>query len=309
WVASNGTAELVAYAGDGTRLGEVAVPEGASGAGAAPTGLVFNTTSDFVIGSGRRSGPATLITASEDGTISAWNPDVNATQAVLVVDNSEDGSVYKGVTIAQMHGSSFVYAANFHNGTVDVFDADFNPVTLSSSAFQDRRIPANYAPFNVQNVGNRIFVTYAQQDDMKHDDVPGPGHGFVDVFTSNGKLISRFAARGSLNSPWAVLPVRPRLSGTNTTVLIGNFGDGFISAFTGRLNTVQGTLFQGTKTTIEPVATIGGQSLQIDGLWGMAIRNASDQPVRPSIVFASGPNDEQNALVGFLVPTRMGFLR
>jgi uncharacterized protein (TIGR03118 family) len=307
-VAGNGAAELVAYSGDGTRLGQVEVPQGTNSTGAAPTGLVFNTTSDFVIGSGKRSGPATLITASEDGTISAWNPDVNATQAVLVVDNSEDGSVYKGVTIAQMHGSSFVYAANFHNGTVDVFDADFNPVSLSSSAFQDKRIPANYAPFNVANVGNRIFVTYAMQDDMKHDDVPGVGHGFVDVFTTNGKLISRFAAIGTLNSPWAVLPVRPRMSGTNTTVLIGNFGDGLISAYTGRLNTVQGVVFQGTRTLVEPVVAFGNRPIKIDGLWGMAIRTGSDQPRRPSIVFASGPNDEQDALVGYLAPIRMGFL-
>jgi uncharacterized protein (TIGR03118 family) len=160
---------------------------------AAPTGQVFNpNTANF--------GGAHFIFATEDGTISAWS---GGTNAVLKVDNSGANSVCKGLAMASNGSGTFLFATDFHNHAINVFDKNFNPVTLSGS-FTDPSLPAGYAPFNIQASGGMLFVTYAVQNAAKHDDVAGPGHGILDIFDTNGKFVQRLVSRGALNSPWGM---------------------------------------------------------------------------------------------------------
>src|SRR5262249_6810327 len=167
--------------------------------------------------------------ATEDGTISGWNPAVDSGSSVLVVDNSEGGTgaVYKGLAIGQTDDDTFLFAANFRNGTVDVFDQNFQPV----NSFTDPKLPDGYAPFNVQVLDDRLFVTFALQDEAKHDDVAGPGHGFVDEFDLNGDLLHRVASRGVLDSPWGLAIAPSSFGDFANDLLVGNFGDGAINVF------------------------------------------------------------------------------
>jgi uncharacterized protein (TIGR03118 family) len=197
-------------------------PASAPGTTSAPTGIVFNGTSDFVVSftdthGHTTSGPAAFIFATEDGTISGWNPGVSPTgsspsvQAVLAVDNSASGAVYKGLTEVTMPttggalpAGQYLFATNFHSGNIDVFDSSFKPVSLPAGAFQDATLPTGYAPFGIQSIGNAVYVTYAKQNAAKHDDVEGPGNGFVDVYSLSGKLMMRLGGAGvqpELNSP------------------------------------------------------------------------------------------------------------
>src|SRR5882724_12325340 len=223
WVADNGTGLSTLYNGNtGVKISlTVTVP-------GAPTGIVFSGGADFVVTSGTKSGPARFIFASEDGTISGWNPAVAATQAVVGVDNSAGGAVYKGLAIASTAAGVRLYATNFHAGTVDVFDAAFHPVP---GGFSDGALPPGYAPFGIRNLGGTIYVTYALQDADREDDVAGVGHGFVDAFDTQGNLLRRVASRGRLNSPWGLAVAPSDFGEFSGNLLIGNFGDGHINAF------------------------------------------------------------------------------
>src|SRR5262249_48946906 len=159
-------------------------PEGVPGP-SAPTGQVFNPTSDFVVTENGRSGPAFFIFATEDGTIAGWNPQVDARSAVLAVDNSESGAVYKGLALGTSSAGNVLYATTFHAGTVDVFDASFAPITLDGG-FIDRHAKSGYGPFGIARLNGRVFVSYAKQDADKHDDVRGVGNGYIDVFDLDG---------------------------------------------------------------------------------------------------------------------------
>src|SRR6184192_4390247 len=204
WVADNGTDSSTLYNGStGAKLSlRVSVP-------GAPTGVVFNGGTGFVVMSGSASGAARFIFATEEGTILGWSPSVAPTQAVVAVDNSAGGAVYKGLAIASTAAGDRLYATNFHAGTVDVFDAAYHPVL---GGFTDAALPPGYAPFGIRHLGSTIYVTYALQDADKHDDVAGVGHGFVDAFDTEGNLLRRVASTGRLNSPWG-LAVAPSISG------------------------------------------------------------------------------------------------
>ena len=219
WVADNGAGVITHYdlcsnklppamiqlfLADGTTL-------------AAPTGLVRNNTSGFLV----NGSPAFLITATEDGDIFAID---NSFNAFLVVDNSATGAVYKGLTIA----NNQLYVTNFNAGTVEVYDNAFNQ--LSGFSFSDSSLPAGFAPFNIATICNKLYVTYALQDAAKHDDVAGPGNGFVNIFNFDGTFVKRFASQGPLNSPWAILKGPKNLCLEND-IIIGNFGDGAINVF------------------------------------------------------------------------------
>jgi len=211
---------------------------------------------------------------------------VDQANAILQVDNSGNGAIYKGLALASNPMGLFLYATNFFAGTVDVFDSTFKPATLPGS-FSDPGIPKGYAPFGIALIDGSLFVTYALQDADKHDDQKGLGHGFVDVFDTSGNLIRRFASEGLLNSPWAVVRAPENFGLFSTRILIGNFGDGHISGFDS-LGVLHGQLGD---ATFKPIS--------IPGLWGLSFGNAAGSD--PSKLYVTaGPNGEENGVFGFL---------
>jgi uncharacterized protein (TIGR03118 family) len=259
---------------------------------AAPTGIVWNPAASFVVPGTKI--PAVFIFSTEDGTISAWAGGLNpADNAVIAADESMSGAVYKALAVAVNVKGPFLFAANFSKGTVDVFgpngaDGMFTKVTLDGN-FTDPQIPAGYAPFNIANIDGDLFVTYAKQDAEKHDDVAGPGHGFVDVFDTDGHLIRRFESRGRLNSPWGVARASFAFGPFSGKILIGNFGDG-------RIN-----VFNNDGTFVDQLEDAHGRPLVIDGLWTLTLgggRNSSPD----TLYFTAGPNDETNGLFGTITP-------
>lgn len=259
-----------------------------------PTGIVFNgSATDFLLAPGKQS---VFIWCTEDGTISGWNPGVNATMAIIKVDKSQKpkpghGAVYKGLTLTEIDGQKYLLAANFRSGRIDVFDTAFKQQKLSDDAFDDDRIPHGFAPFNVQGVGPNIYVTYAKQDDDKHDDVPGAGSGFVDVYSRRGKLLQRLDHGPWLNSPWGVVLAPADFGEFSHTLLIGNFGSGTIAAF----NPVTGD-FLGN------MLAPNGFTLSIDGLWALAFGNGGPSGPGNTLFFTAGPNGEMDGLFGTLTP-------
>ncbi len=201
WVADNGTDVSTIYDGDGNPRSLVVQVEGA------PTGMVFNGGPNFIVMDGPFSGPSVFMWATESGTILGWNPNVPppppSTQSFVVLDRSGVGAIYKGLAIASTDGGDFIYATDFHNARVDMFDGEFNLVT-PPGAFVDPGIPHGFAPFGIQNIGGQIFVSYAKQDADAEDEVAGQGLGFVDVFDTAGNFLHRVATRGPLNAPWGL---------------------------------------------------------------------------------------------------------
>src|SRR5438132_4554375 len=225
-IADNGPGRsALSHVGSATLPLIVKVP-GVRGGQSAPTGLVFNGGTSFVVTNSAGTSPARFIFASEDGTISGFR----GVPVVIAVDNSASGAVYKGLAIASTTTGDVLYATNFHAGTVDVFDGHFNPIHMTG-AFTDPALPAGYAPFGIQDIGGTIYVTYALQNAERHDDVAGEGHGFVNVFDTNGNLIRRVASRDNLNSPWGLALAPADFGAFSNDLLVGNFGDGRVHAF------------------------------------------------------------------------------
>jgi len=300
WVADNHSGVSTVYDGNGTPfpvgsplIVTIPPPNGsAPGAQAAPTGMVVNTTSDFVVSQGGASAPALFIFATEDGTISGWSQSVNVSEAVLVVDDSDQEAIYKGLAIGSDAGRSRLYTTDFHGGTVDVYDGSFEEIE-SSSAFTDSNIPAGFAPFGIQNVNGKIYVTYAKQDEDKEDDLPGLGNGYVDVFETDGTFVRRFASQGQLNSPWGIVQAPASFGQFGGAILIGNFGDGHINAFNATSAAFLGQLDQP-----------GGGAIVIEGLWALVFGNGASAGSADALFFTAGPNDEEDGLFGML--TAMG---
>ena len=288
WVADNGADLSTLYNGNtGAKLGLTVSVAGA------PTGIVFNGGSGFVVTSGAASGPARFIFATEQGTVLGWNPTVAATQAVVAVDNSAGGAVYKGLAIASTVAGDRLYAANFHAGTVDVFDAGFHPV---SAGFSDAALPPGYAPFGIRNLGGAIYVTYALQDADRRDDVAGVGHGFVNAFDTDGHLLRRVASRGRLNSPWGLALAPADFGQFSGNLLVGNFGDGHINAFD--LARFAGN---GELQPRGQLHAADGPPIAIDGLWALAFGNGASAGPTNALFFTAGPFDEAHGLFGKLV--------
>jgi uncharacterized protein (TIGR03118 family) len=297
WVSDNNAGVTTLYNGAGQPvfpLGEpfVTIPAPDGGPGGTPTGTVFNGTSDFAVTQNGKSAPSLFLFATEDGTISGWTPGVNKASAVLAVNNSaatdgagDVGAVYKGLTNGSVGTNNYLYATNFRFGTVDVFDGKFNQQSWAG-AFTDPNLPAGYAPFGIQNIGGLIYVTYALQNGEKHDDLKGPGHGFVDIYTTSGAMVSRFASAGALNSPWGLAAAPATFGNFHGDILVGNFGDGRISAFTPG-GTFRGQLKSETSAPI-----------QISGLWGLRFGNGGNGGDVNSLFFAAGINDEADGLFG-----------
>jgi uncharacterized protein (TIGR03118 family) len=292
WIADNHSGLSTVYNAAGQPFPTnnplvVTIPPPPGGAPpASPTGIVFNGSSGFELG----GKPAAFIFATEDGTISAWN---GSSSAVLQVDNSSS-AVYKGLAIGSNSSGNFLYAANFKGGTVDVFDSKFKPVALAGS-FKDPSLPAGYAPFNIQNVGSILYVTYAKQNAEGHDDVAGPGNGFVDVFDTNGNMVRRLISNGPLNSPWGVAVAPAAFGSLGGNLLVGNFGDGTINAFDPT-----------TGQFIGEMQNAAGNPISIEGLWSLKFGNGGLAGDPNTLFFTAGISGggtvEDHGLFGDLQP-------
>lgn len=287
WVANNGSATSTLYDGDGVpQTLVVAIPPGSSGT-ASPTGIVYNGSTSFQVTQNGVSGASAFIFATENGTLSGWSPAVNRNNAVLVVDTGATGAVYKGLAIANYAGANYLYAADFRNARVDVYDASWKRVTLPGGAFADPNLPAGYAPFGIQAIGGRIVVAYAQRTSGSIDETKGAGLGVVDVFDASGALVKRLVTGGALNAPWGIAMAPANFGGASNMLLVGNFGDGKINVYNPDTGAFAGTLMRAD-----------GSAIVIDGLWGIAFGNGvSNQPTN-TLFYTAGPGDEAHGLYG-----------
>jgi uncharacterized protein (TIGR03118 family) len=283
WTANNGTNTSTLYSGTGAKVAlTVAVAGG-------PTGTVFNgSTTDFVISQNGRSGAARFLFATEAGTVAGWSPSVNGATAVTGADRSSAGAIFKGLAIA----NNRLYAADFHNARVDVFDASFGLMALPG-AFQDPKIPKGFAPFGIQALGGNIFVTYAKQDAAAKDDVPAPGQGYVDEFTPDGKLVAQVVnsqkKNAPLNAAWGLALAPTGFGNFAGDLLVGNFGNGRVSAYAKN----------GSKWVYKGQLRVGdGTPIAIDGLWAIAFGNGSASGPTTTLYFLSGPGGEKHGLFG-----------
>ena len=301
WVANNHSETSTLYDGDGKAQAATAplIVQFAAATGGTtfdPTGIVFNGGTDFTVTSAGISGVAKFIFDGEGGMIAGWSPGVDLTHAVTMYSDS-GGAVYKGLAVAQNNGNSFLYATDFHNGKIDVFNAAFVKQATSATAFTfaDSSIPAGFTPFGIQTIpgsgaagATQIYVTYAQQQAPdNHDNANGAGLGYVDIYDTNGKLIKQLIAKGALNAPWGIALAPADFGTLSKMLLVGNFGDGKINAFDPASGTFVGSVNDST-----------GAAIATAGLWGIAFGNdAANQP-HNTLFFAAGPNDEANGSYG-----------
>jgi uncharacterized protein (TIGR03118 family) len=296
WVSSNGEGLSTLYSGDVNAVTppikfvknglEVTIPQGD------PTGQVANTTSDFVITDGNgHSGAPAFIFATENGIIAGWNPGVPPTtpppsKQAFIGFQSQDGAVYKGLAIGSNKDGNFLFAADFHNGKIDVLDKNYKLTTLDGD-FSVPGLPSGYAPFGIQAIGDKLYVTYAKQDAAGHDEVDGKGLGFVAVFDTEGHFQGPLISGKELNAPWG-LAIAPQDFGQfGGALLVGNFGDGHINAFDPTSGKFLGQLMKAP-----------GQPLVIDGLWGITFGNGKSAGDTSTLYYAAGPDSEAHGLFG-----------
>jgi hypothetical protein len=269
WVADNGSDKATLYQGaSATSVSKVGLV--VSVTGAAPTGQVFNSDSSaFIVKDDLgNSGSSLFLFDTENGTIDGWSPGVNP------------------------NGTGPSIATNFRSGRVEAYDSTFTPVEMPGGLFVDPGLPAGYGPFGIAEVKGNLYVTFAQQDATLHDDVAGPGHGFVDVFTNAGAFVRRLVTRGALNSPWG-LALAPRSFGRfGGDLLVGNFGNGLINAYNPTNGASLGRLRQPN-----------GLPIQIDGLWGLKFGNGNAAKTG-QLLFSAGPSEESHGLLGKIVVAR-----
>ncbi|HEY3755853.1 MAG TPA: TIGR03118 family protein [Opitutaceae bacterium] len=272
WIADNGSGVSTLYTGAGAKLGLTVTIQPAPGGTvpAPPTGIVFNGSSGF--------GGDHFIFDTEDGTIAGWS---GGTTAALTV-NQFPNSVFKGLTLGSSGGNTYLYATDFRQGTVDVFNTSFGATTLAGS-FSDPTLPAGYAPFNIANINGDLYVTYALQDAAKHDDVGGLGNGYIDVFSSDGTFLRRLVSNGPLDSPWGLAVAPSDFGDFSNDLLVGNFGNGEINAFNPMTGAFDGTLDD-----------THGNPLAIQGLWGLDFGNGSGSGPLNTLYFTAGiPGPDQ----------------
>jgi uncharacterized protein (TIGR03118 family) len=288
WFADNGSGVSDLVDGRGQQIPLIVTVPGSNGSLGEPTGTVFNPGNGFVVSKNGVAGASQFLFATENGTIAGWAPGADLTQAIVAVDNSSLGAVYKGLALAtDLAGHSFLYAADFQGSKIDVFDKNFH-VVQRPGAFEDSTLPADYAPFNIQNIGNLLYVIYAQRDAEGYDQVDGAGHGFIDVFTTDGSLVRRFASGGALNSPWGLAIAPAGFGSFGGALLVGNTGDGHISAYDPQSGVYLGQL-----------ADDSGQPISIPILWALTFGNGHMGGDANTLFFAAGLNgDEEHGLFG-----------
>lgn len=284
WVSDNGTGVTTLYQVDPstnatTKLGLTVTIPG--------DGSITGQTANPDFGGGSFGGNL-FVFVSEDGTISGWRNSLGTTAEVLQVGS--DANVYKGTTFASTGGHSYVYSANFRTGAIDIMKGDAAAPDLAGN-FTDPNLPAGYAPFNVQNIGGAIYVTYAQQNADKDEEIKGAGLGIVDVFDTSGNFIARIGEGGTLNAPWGLALAPASFGDIGGDLLVGNFGDGTINIFD-----------LSTDTFIGLLTDKSGNPIVIDGLWALMAGNGTLSGNLNSIYFSAGPNDEGHGLFGVLAP-------
>ena len=292
WISDNGKGLSTLY--DGTGLAQslvvtIPLPKGQTGT-SAPTGTVFNAFNGaFEVVPGQR---AVFLFATEDGTIAGWNPNVDANNAVIKVDQSKNGAVYKGLAIGMTAGGARIYATNFSSAEVEIYDFKFRRINRNAGAFTDSQLPANYAPFGIQNVGGNIVVTFAKRTPGSKDEMHGAGLGFVDVFDLTGKLLLRLQHNQTMNAPWGIAQAPSDFGTFSHRFLIGNFGDGTIQAYNAVGGKLEGTL-----------QDANGAPIWIQGLWAISFGGGNtNSGLANELFFTAGPNDEGDGLLGKLSP-------
>ena len=281
WVADAGTGKSTLY--DGTGVPQPLVVTLNLGD---PSGIVFNGSTSFSITENSLSQAAPFIFATLQGQISAWSPTVDGTHAFTIVDNSAAGAAYTGLAIDTGAGGDMIYAADFAKATVDVFGGTFAPVT-TTGGFVDSTLPAGYAPFGIQQIGDKIYVTYAQPDPTTHEKV-GAGLGLVDVFDKQGNLLSHLIpAGGALNAPWGIAMAPANFGKFSNMLLVGNFGDGTIHVYDPSTGALQGTL-----------SNDDGSTIVIPGLWALQFGNGLNSQPTNTLFYTAGPASETHGVYG-----------
>ena len=297
WVADNGSNLSTLYTGGVNGSIPQALSLVVTIEGGAPDGIVGNTTgstTDFLVHTATGTAPANFIFASENGFITAWSRTVSGTTA-QIVGSGAHRAVYKGLALATAGSSNYLYATDFRHARIDVFDGDFNRIRFPSGPFArrpftDPNLPDGFAPFGIQLINGELYVSYAKQNAQRHDDVAGPGNGFVDVYSTSGVLQTRLISGGDLNSPWGLVLAPSTFGGFGGDLLVGNFGDGMIHAYDPVNGTEAGTL---TNTDGNPIA--------IDGLWGLRFGNGTFG-APGALVFTAGIAAEGHGLLGEITP-------
>jgi uncharacterized protein (TIGR03118 family) len=285
WAANNvsGTATLYRGGGGGTPFTKVALE--VTVVNGAPTGQVFNSTTGFQVSTPLGPRPAAFIFDSQTGDVTGWNP---ANGSTAVVGAHSDEAIYTGLTMLQTSGGPFLLAADFHHARIDVFDSNWNRIDVGS-AFTDPDLPAGYAPFNVQVLGGAVYVAYALQGEGGEEEVAGHNRGFVDKYTDFGQTVKRIASRGNLNAPWG-LAIAPTSFGKYAgALLVGNFGDGKIGAYTD------------SGEYLGFLRNADNEVIAIDGLWALQPGTAASGGT-DAIWFSAGPDEETHGLLGVLRP-------
>jgi uncharacterized protein (TIGR03118 family) len=300
WIGNEGTGTSTLYDGTGTAISLVVDIPAAGGAktGGPVTGVIFNTfsssTTEFAVAAGK---PASFLFCSEDGLITGWNSSVSSGEAEVLFDNSASGAVYTGCALGGVTGAPLLYAANFHAGTVDVFDGTLTPVH-NSGAFIDAAVPAGFAPFNVAVIGGNVYVSYAKQDAAQHSYVAGPGNGYLALFDETGKLVVTLISNGALNSPWGMAVAPSTFGPFGGALLVGNTGDGKINAY----NLTNGDWLA---TLNDPT----GAQISYPGLWSLAFGSGARSEDPGTLYFTAGigggPNNDpvlSHGLLGSIQP-------
>jgi uncharacterized protein (TIGR03118 family) len=290
WISAAGSGTATIYSPAGEKVVapvKVPLPAGSSASHSSPTGQVFNDNGAYFMGD-------RFILVTEEGTIVGWQPTGGANVRVTLRDTS-----YKGATLSSIGGQIRLYAADFRNGKIDVFDANYTAIRTDGN-FVVPQLPAGFAPFNIQEVEGGLVVTYAKQDDARADEVKGVGNGFVALFDNDGHYITQIAERGVLNAPWGVAMAPLDNSRLSRRLLIGNFGDGRINVY--RLDTRSNgrslqAVFEGA------LADVNGAPLQIDGLWAIRFGVGAGGFDTHQLYFTAGPGDEQHGVFGALKMT------
>jgi uncharacterized protein (TIGR03118 family) len=292
WVADAGTGKSTLYDGNGAKQALVVTLEDGPLGQAEPTGIVYNGSTAFGISNGATTGTPPFIFATTQGQIEAWAPTVSDTQAFAIVDNGAAGAVYTGLAIGVDSSSAdLLFAANFAQGRVDVFDTNY-AITTTQGGFVDPALPAGYAPFGIQQIGGNIYVTYAMVDDSSGEEQKGAGLGIVDVFDTQGVLVKRLVSPGgALNAPWGMAMAPANFGPLSGKLLVGNFGDGRINAFDPATGALAGF-----------VKDDNGTAIVIDGLWGIAFGNGLNSQPTNALFYAAGPQDETHGRYGRIDP-------